>query len=47
MLMLAYVPPLWFAVMDKRLVAHCQGDLRRANFDARAGPRLRRAFGLA
>ena len=45
MLMLAYVPPLWFAVMDKRLVAHCQGDLRRANVDARAGPRLRRAFG--
>ena len=31
MVLLAYVPPLWFWVMDKRVVAHHGGDLRKAN----------------
>ena len=33
MYLLAYVPPLWFRVMDKRLLAlpHVQGDLSRVN----------------
>lgn len=31
MLMLAYVPPLWFAVMDRRVLAHYGGDITRAN----------------
>ncbi len=31
MLMLALVPPLWFAVMDPRVVRHYGGDLTRAN----------------
>jgi alkane 1-monooxygenase len=31
MLVIAYVPPLWFAVMDKRVLAHYAGDVRRAN----------------
>ncbi len=38
MLLLAYVPPLWRRVMDRRVLAHYQGDLRRAN----TSPRLRR-----
>ncbi len=29
MLLLAYVPPLWFKVMDKRLINHYQGDFSR------------------
>ena len=29
MLLLAYVPPLWFKVMDKRLIDHYQGDFSR------------------
>ncbi|MDE2078126.1 MAG: alkane 1-monooxygenase [Burkholderiales bacterium] len=29
MLLLAYVPPLWFKVMDKRLLNHYQGDFSR------------------
>ncbi len=29
---LAYVPPLWFAVMDKRLIAAVKGDPARINF---------------
>jgi alkane 1-monooxygenase len=31
MLLLAYVPPLWFAVMDRRVLAHYAGDVTRAN----------------
>jgi alkane 1-monooxygenase len=31
MILLAYVPPLWFRVMDPRVRAHYGGDLRLAN----------------
>ncbi|HEX4871901.1 MAG TPA: fatty acid desaturase [Nevskiaceae bacterium] len=31
MLLVAYLPPLWFALMDRRVVAHHQGDLRLAH----------------
>jgi alkane 1-monooxygenase len=31
MLMAAYVPPLWFKIMDKRVVEHYKGDLNKAN----------------
>jgi alkane 1-monooxygenase len=31
MIMLAYVPPLWRRVMDKRVLAHYGGDVSRAN----------------
>ena len=31
MLLLAYCPPLWFAVMDRRVLAHYGGDVSRAN----------------
>ncbi len=31
MLLLAYVPSLWFRVMDHRVLAHYGGDVRRAN----------------
>lgn len=45
MYMLAYIPPLWFKVMDKRLLAlpHVQGDLDKINIDpdARAAIFLR------
>jgi alkane 1-monooxygenase len=36
MIVLAYVPPLWRRVMDRRLLAHYRGDLSRANVHARA-----------
>lgn len=35
MLMLAYVPPLWFRVMDPRVSAHYGGELTRANLSSR------------
>ncbi len=31
MVLLAYLPPLWFRVMNPRVIAHYDGDLRRAN----------------
>jgi alkane 1-monooxygenase len=31
MILLAYVPWLWFRVMDPKVVAHHQGDMRKAN----------------
>lgn len=31
MIVIAYFPPLWFALMDPRVVAHHRGDVRRAN----------------
>lgn len=31
MVVLAYIPPLWRKVMDKRVIAHYEGDLRKAN----------------
>ena len=36
MILLAYFPPLWFAVMDKRVIRHYKGDLSRINWH---GPR--------
>src|SRR3546814_9553645 len=33
MFVLAYVPPLWFRVMDRRLLALVGDDLRRLNID--------------
>lgn len=41
MFLLAYVPPLWFRVMDPRLVAAVAGDPERINFDPRHEAALR------
>ncbi len=40
MIVLAYFPPLWYRVMDKRVVAHYDGDLRRANLQPGKRERL-------
>ena len=31
MILVAYLPWLWFRVMDPKVVAHYQGDMSRAN----------------
>jgi len=31
MILIAYVPPLWFRVMNPRVVAHYNGDMALAN----------------
>jgi alkane 1-monooxygenase len=43
MIVLAYFPPLWRRVMDRRLSDHYGGDLALANVQ----PRARRRYGLA
>jgi len=42
MFVLSWVPPLWFKVMDKRLMAlpHVAGDLDRVNIDPQARPSI-------
>ncbi len=42
MYLLAYLPSLWFRVMDKRLMAlpHINGDLDKVNIDPRAAPSI-------
>jgi alkane 1-monooxygenase len=40
MVLLAYVPPLWFRVMNPRVVRHYGGDLRKANIYPPARSRL-------
>ncbi len=47
MFSLAYVPPLWFRVMDPRLLAlpQVQGDLARVNLDPRQRARLLARYG--
>lgn len=42
--LLAYVPPLWFRVMDRRLVAAVEGDPTRVNFDPARRKRLLEAW---
>lgn len=45
--LLAYVPPLWFRVMDPRLLAlpHVQGDLDRVNIDPPARDSILERYG--
>ncbi|MGB5257305.1 MAG: alkane 1-monooxygenase [Woeseiaceae bacterium] len=47
MYVLAYIPSLWFRVMDKRLMAlpHVQGDPDRVNVDPRARSSICRTWG--
>ncbi|MBH03154.1 MAG: alkane 1-monooxygenase [Xanthomonadales bacterium] len=40
MIVLAYFPPLWRKVMDKRVVAHYDGDIRQANLQPSQRDRL-------
>ncbi len=44
---LAYLPPLWFRVMDPRLLAlpHVQGDLGRVNIDPAHRARIQARYG--
>ena len=45
--LLAYIPPLWFRVMDRRLLAlaHVGGSLDKVNMDPRARDTLTRRYG--
>ncbi len=45
MIVLAWVPPLWRRVMDRRLLNHYGGDLSRANIQPRARRRVMARYG--
>ena len=47
MFVIAWIPPLWFRIMDGRLMAlpHVDGDLGKVNVDPQALPRLRSRWG--
>jgi alkane 1-monooxygenase len=45
MIALAYFPPLWRRVMDKRVLAHYGGDVTRANIDPRHRKRVLARYG--
>jgi alkane 1-monooxygenase len=47
MIVLAYFPPLWRRVMDKRVLAHYQGDITLANVDPRRRATLLARYGSA
>ncbi len=44
---LAYIPPVWFRVMDPRLLAlpHVRGDLSRVNIDPRKAQQIHQRYG--
>ncbi|HYD96624.1 MAG TPA: alkane 1-monooxygenase [Noviherbaspirillum sp.] len=46
MFVLAYFPPLWFRVMDRRLLEWVGGDARKINFDPAKREVLMRRYGL-
>ncbi len=47
LLLVAYVPPLWFRLMDRRVLAHYGGELKRANVQPGARGRLERRWVMA
>jgi len=47
MILLAWFPPLWRRVMDRRLVDHYGGDLSRANVQPRARRKVLARYGSA
>ena len=47
MFLVAYLPPLWFAVMNPRLLKAVDGDVQRINFDPAQREALCRRYGLS
>lgn len=47
MILLAYFPPLWRRVMDKRVLAHYAGDITRANIQPSKRERILARYGAS
>ena len=43
---LAYIPPLWFAVMDPKVMDWADGDITKVNINPKAKDRLTRKYGV-
>ena len=46
MFFISYFPPLWYKVMDKRLLEHAGNDARNINFDPAKREKLIRKYGI-
>lgn len=47
LIILALVPPLWFRLMDKRVLAHFDGDITRANIQPAKRARILKKYAAA
>ncbi|MBD8506610.1 alkane 1-monooxygenase, partial [Hoyosella sp. G463] len=47
MIVLAVFPPVWRAVMDKRVLDHYDGDITRANIDPKKRDKILAKYGQA
>ena len=45
LIILALIPPLWFKVMDKRVLAHFDGDITRANIQPSKREKVLKKYG--
>ena len=45
MIVLSYVPPLYFRAMNKRVLAHYDGDITKANINPRNRDRIIKKYG--
>ena len=45
LIILALIPPLWFKVMDKRVLAHFDGDITRANIQPSKREKILKKYG--
>lgn len=45
MIVFAYLPPLWRKVMDKRVLAHYEGDITLANVNPRNRDKILARYG--
>jgi len=45
LIILALIPPLWFKVMDKRVLAHFDGDITRANIQPSKRAKVLKKYG--
>ena len=46
MFFISYFPPIWYKVMDKRLLEHAGYDARNINFDPAKREKLIRKYGI-
>jgi len=46
MFLIAFIPPLWFRIMDPKVLAHAGNDISRINMDPARKDELRERYGL-
>jgi alkane 1-monooxygenase len=46
MFLIAFIPPLWYRIMDRKVLAHADNDISRINMDPARSEELRERYGL-